>query len=70
MSPIKRERENSGRCRLRAGEQYVIVCSTEVANRRGEFFLSVYFNQRLRDVEIKRIFHPHDPKMEGDEVLP
>ena len=28
LSPIKRERENSGRCKLKAGRHYVIVCST------------------------------------------
>ena len=44
MSPIKREKENSGRCKLKAGETYVIIPSTEFAKKRGKFFLSVYFN--------------------------
>jgi len=37
---------------------------------RGEFYLSVYFNQQLRDVNIKRIFHPEDKNMGKEEVLP
>ena len=70
MSPIKRERENSGRCKLAAGEAYVIVCATEKKNKRGKFFLSVYFDQQLRDVEIKRVFHPDAPNTKGEEILP
>lgn len=70
MSPIKRERENAGRCQLKEGETYVIVASTEQANTLAEFYLSLYVNQPLRDVEIKRIFHPEDRNENGDEVLP
>jgi len=70
MSPIKREKEVSGRCKLKAGESYVIVPSTELARKKGKFFLSIYFNQRLRDVEIKRVFHPSDKNSAKDEVLP
>jgi len=44
MTPIKREKENSGRCKLKAGESYVIIPSTEFPKRKGKFFLSVYFN--------------------------
>ena len=44
MTPIKRERENSGRCKLKGGHQYVIVCCTEMEGKLGKFFLSVYFN--------------------------
>jgi hypothetical protein len=44
MTPVKRERENSGRLTLEAGSSYVVVCSTELAGSTGEFFLSVYFN--------------------------
>lgn len=69
-SPIKRERENSGRITLKKGKRYVIVCSTEKAGKRGEFFLSVYFNQRLRDMEVKRVFHELDRNTKEDEVLP
>jgi hypothetical protein len=70
MSPIKRERENSGRCKLEAGCSYVIVCSCELAGTLGDFFLSIYFNQALRDMEIKRVFHPNDKQASKEEVLP
>ena len=70
ISPIKRERENSGRCNLKAGKKYVIVCSTELPKVKGKFFLSVYFNQALRDVNIKRVFHPNDMSSAKEQVLP
>lgn len=38
----------------------MIVCSTELAGKKGEFYLNVYFNQALRDVLLKRVFHPED----------
>ena len=60
LSPIKRERENSGRCELIGGKTYVIVCATEQKGITGEFYLSIYVNQFLRDIEIKRVFHPND----------
>ena len=69
-TPIKRERENTGRCLLKKGNQYVIVCSTEKPKQKGKFYLSVYFNQALRDVDIKRVFHPEDNNTAKDEVLP
>jgi len=68
LSPIKRERENQGRFHLEGGKKYIIVCSTERAGKTGEFYLSVYFNQALRDVNVKRVFHPMNKK--SDEVLP
>jgi len=68
MSPLKRERENVGRLNLKAGKKYVIVCATERPGKKAKFFLSLYFNQRLRDVKIKRVFHPNDRCK--DEVLP
>ena len=58
MSPIKRERENPGRIKLEKGEAYVLVCATERKAKRGKFFLSIYFDQRLRDVECKRVYLP------------
>jgi hypothetical protein len=70
MSPIKRERENSGRCKLEAGCTYVIVCSTELPGTLGEFYLSVYFNKALRDMCIKRVFHPNDKNSTKEQVLP
>lgn len=60
LTPIKRERENSGRCTLLAGQSYVIVCCTELAGKLGKFHLSIYFNQRLRDVAVKRVFAAND----------
>jgi hypothetical protein len=69
-TPVKRERDNTGRCYLKKGFQYVIVCSPEKPKARGKFFLSVYFDQRLRDVDIKRIFHPEDLNSAKDDVLP
>lgn len=45
LTPIKLEKENSGRTKLKAGHTYVIVCSLEIKGGRGDFFLSVYFDQ-------------------------
>lgn len=70
MTPIKRERENSGRCNLKGGETYVLIPSAEIQGKKGVFYLSAYFNKRLRDVEIKRVFHPMDNNSRRDEVLP
>lgn len=70
ISPIKRERENSGRVSLKGGETYVIVPSTEMPGITGEVFISIYINQFARDVEIKRIFHPADKNEGKDEILP
>ena len=69
-TPVKQERENTGRCLLKKGFQYVIVCATEKPKQRGKFYLSVYFDQRLRDVDIKRVFHPEDLNTAKDAVLP
>jgi hypothetical protein len=70
LSPIKRERENAGRCELKGGETYVIVPSCEKSGTKGDFFLSIYMNQALRDVEIKRVFNDQDRNDNADEVLP
>lgn len=45
LTPIKLEKENSGRTNLKGGKTYVIVPSLEIKGGRGDFFLSVYFNQ-------------------------
>lgn len=55
---------------LKGGEAYVIVPSAEIAGTTGEFYVSVYFNQMFRDVEVKRVFHPLDKNEAKDEVLP
>jgi hypothetical protein len=71
LSPIKCERENAGRIKLQKGKRYVIVCSTERQGQTGEVYLSVYFNQYLRDVNIKRVFHPEDLQgAQSEEILP
>ena len=44
MTPVKQERENSGRVKLQGGQRYIIVPSTEITGRKGQFYLSVYFN--------------------------
>jgi len=36
----------------------------------GDFHLSLYMDQALRDVEIKRVFPPGDRNEAKDEVLP
>lgn len=70
MTPIKLEKENAGRCRLSANHNYVIVCSLEKAGAKNDFFLSVYFDQPLRNVRCKRVFHPEDKNQGKEEVLP
>jgi len=70
LTPIKRERENSGRVKLLGGETYIIVPSAEIAGQKGDVYLSIYFNQAMRDVECKRVFHPLDTNEAKDEVLP
>ena len=70
MTPVKGEKENSGRVKLTKNQAYVIVCSLEMPGAKGDFFLSVYFNQQLRDVSIKRVFHPRDKNKGKEAVLP
>jgi hypothetical protein len=70
LSPMRCEEENQGRVSLKKGKKYVIVCACENAGKKGEFFLSVYFNQQLRDMQIKRVFHPEDKMANKELVLP
>jgi len=44
VSPIKRERENSGRVQLKAGQKYVIIPSTEIAGNQGDVYMSIYLD--------------------------
>jgi hypothetical protein len=48
----------------------VIVPSLEKAGATGEFYLSIYFDQNLRDVDIKRVFHPLDKNNGKEDVYP
>lgn len=70
ISPIKEEKENSGRIKLQAKQIYVLIPSTEIKGMTGEVFISIYINQKWRDVEIKRVFHPADKNEGKDEILP
>ena len=69
ISPVKRERENAGRLHLKKDQGYVIIPSCETPGTTGDLFLSIYVNCALRDVQIKRVFHPDDPT-QGEAVLP
>ena len=60
LSPIQHEREITARCNLYGDATYVVVPTTELPGKTGEFHLSVYVDQDLRDVEIKRVYHPLD----------
>lgn len=70
LAPIKRERENAGRVQLKANKTYIIVPSTEKEKQLKEFYLSVYLNKDLRDVEIKRVFHANDNNPAHENHLP
>lgn len=70
LSPVKRERENSGRLHLDGGQTYIMVPSTEVKGSLGDVFINIYMNQQPRDVLIKRVFHPKDKNLANEEVLP
>ena len=70
ISPVKRERDNSGRLKLKAGQAYVIIPSCEAEKTLGEVYVSIYVNCALRDVQIKRVFHPDDPNSANDAILP
>ena len=48
----------------------MIVPSCEKPGTVGEVFLSVYFNCNLRDMCIKRVFHPSDKNTGNDAILP
>ena len=56
LSPIKRERENSGRVRLSANTTYIIVPATEMPEMEGEVYISLYFNLLMREMDMKRVW--------------
>jgi hypothetical protein len=43
---------------LEGGKRYVIIPSAKAAADTGKFYLSLYFDQKLRDVNVKRIDDP------------
>ena len=55
-SPIKRERENAGTIKINQGKSYIVVPSTEKAGQTGNFFLSIYIDNDLKDVDITRVY--------------
>lgn len=56
LSPIKRERENSGRCHLQGQTTYVIVPSTEMPEQEGEVYISLYYDLLMREMDMKRVW--------------
>ena len=55
---------------LKANTNYVIIPSLEIKGKTGDFFLSIYFDQFLRDVNVKRVFHANDKQAGKEEILP
>jgi hypothetical protein len=70
LSPIKRERENTGRIVLKAKESYVIVPSCEIAGTTGDVYISIYLSKSMREVDCRRVFHPEDKNEAKDQILP
>ena len=64
ISAVVQHKEVSLRVVLKKGS-YIIVPSTKDANKYGEYFLSIYFNTNLYDVEIK---HLKKPEIKGFEI--
>ena len=48
----------------------MVVAALEHAGEKGKFFLSVYFNKALVNMDIKRLFHPQDKNANKEPVLP
>lgn len=70
ISPVKRERENAGRAKLKGGQAYVLIPACDAPGTEGELYLSIYLSCQLRDVSVKRIFHPLDKNTAQDAILP
>jgi len=70
ISPVKRERENAGRAKLKGGQAYVIIPACDAPGTEGEVYLSIYLSCQLRDVSVKRVFHPLDKNTAQDAILP
>ena len=70
IAPVKRERENAGRLKLKGGQAYVLIPSCDAPGTEGEVYLSVYVSCPLRDVVVQRVFHPLDKNTAQDAILP
>ena len=71
LSPIKRERENSGRCHLKGKTSYIAVPATECPGQGGKFFISLYHNLLMREFEAKRVFkNASEKNKSSDKVNP
>lgn len=70
ISPVKRERENAGRAKLEGGQAYVLIPACDAPGTEGEVYLSIYLSCQLRDVSVKRVFHPLDKNTANDAILP
>jgi len=71
LSPIKRERENSGRAHLKGKMTYIMIPATEVPGQVGDFHISLYHNLLMREMETKRVYkNPSEKKTSKDETLP
>ena len=59
MSIIRESREVAIRCEnIEAGKRYVIVPSCKEEGQEGKFYLSLYFNEKLRHVNVKCLNDP------------
>ena len=64
ISAVVEHKEVSLRVKLKKGS-YIVVPSTREADCYGEFFLSIYFNAKLLNVEIT---HLQKPEVEGIKI--
>ena len=55
---------------MEGGQTYILVAALENPGAKGKFYLSVYFDQRLIDMDIKRVFHPEDKNAAKESILP
>jgi hypothetical protein len=42
----------------------------EEAGKKGKFALSVYFDKRLDEMDVRRVFNPVDKNQDKEDVLP
>jgi hypothetical protein len=66
-SPVKRERENTGYIYLKKEMNYIIIPATESPGLLGDFYLSIYAECELRDIQCKRVHHPLEKPPKDEE---